>query len=204
MRHYRVSPADILRQWLAQQTVILPNCQILVSAISLTARKLCFISHLNLIDAANSSAIERDERHKELVDETAEVGLMFASKAFVQLLANPIVGPLTHKWVCVRFVTKFTFWFVLVSSFVIKHFRIGYSIPMFAGFVIMFLSTLSKLTWMLSSNIFNISNLIRNLNSICIRSKLSNSLLGTSSARHRLIMFIGLWNGNARRSLYGR
>ncbi|KAG5682361.1 hypothetical protein PVAND_011717 [Polypedilum vanderplanki] len=59
---------------------------------------------------------EREERHKELVDETAEVGLMFASKAFVQLISNPFVGPLTHK--------------------------IGYSIPMFAGFVIMFLSTL--------------------------------------------------------------
>ena len=41
---------------------------------------------------------EREERHKELVEETVEVGLMFASKAFVQLLANPIVGPLTHKW----------------------------------------------------------------------------------------------------------
>ncbi|CAO1402819.1 unnamed protein product [Diamesa hyperborea] len=59
---------------------------------------------------------EREERHKELTDETVEVGLMFASKAFVQLLANPIVGPLTHK--------------------------IGYSIPMFAGFVIMFISTI--------------------------------------------------------------
>lgn len=41
---------------------------------------------------------EREERHKELVEETAEVGIMFASKAFVQLLANPIVGPLTHKY----------------------------------------------------------------------------------------------------------
>lgn len=61
---------------------------------------------------------EIEERHKELVGETVEVGLMFASKAFVQLLANPIVGPITHK--------------------------IGYSIPMFTGFVIMFLSTLSK------------------------------------------------------------
>lgn len=40
---------------------------------------------------------ENEERHKELVGETVEVGLMFASKAFVQLLANPIVGPLTHK-----------------------------------------------------------------------------------------------------------
>lgn len=41
---------------------------------------------------------EADERHKELIGETVEVGLMFASKAFVQLLANPIVGPLTHKY----------------------------------------------------------------------------------------------------------
>lgn len=36
-------------------------------------------------------------RHKDLVEETVPVGMMFASKAFVQLLANPIVGPLTHK-----------------------------------------------------------------------------------------------------------
>lgn len=41
---------------------------------------------------------EREERHKELVDETAEIGVMFASKAFVQLLSNPFVGPLTHKY----------------------------------------------------------------------------------------------------------
>ncbi|KAK7790415.1 hypothetical protein R5R35_013508 [Gryllus longicercus] len=55
-------------------------------------------------------------RHQDLIEETVAVGMMFASKAFVQLLANPIVGPLTHK--------------------------IGYSIPMFTGFIIMFLSTL--------------------------------------------------------------
>ena len=42
---------------------------------------------------------ERVERHKELVEETVAVGIMFASKAFVQLLANPVVGPLTHKFV---------------------------------------------------------------------------------------------------------
>ncbi|XP_036333736.1 LOW QUALITY PROTEIN: synaptic vesicular amine transporter [Rhagoletis pomonella] len=59
---------------------------------------------------------ELEERHQELVGETVEVGILFASKAFVQLLVNPIVGPLTHK--------------------------IGYSIPMFAGFVIMFISTI--------------------------------------------------------------
>ena len=50
--------------------------------------------------------------------ETVEVGVMFASKAVVQLMTNPFVGPLTN--------------------------RIGYSIPMFMGFIIMFLSTLSK------------------------------------------------------------
>ncbi|XP_011497949.1 PREDICTED: synaptic vesicular amine transporter [Ceratosolen solmsi marchali] len=61
-------------------------------------------------------ALEKKERHRELIEETVAVGMMFASKAFVQLLANPIVGPLTHK--------------------------IGYSIPMFTGFIIMFLSTL--------------------------------------------------------------
>ncbi|CAH2101278.1 unnamed protein product [Euphydryas editha] len=59
---------------------------------------------------------EKEERHKELIHETVAVGVMFASKAIVQLLANPFVGPLTHK--------------------------IGYSVPMFTGFILMFLSTL--------------------------------------------------------------
>jgi len=56
-----------------------------------------------------------EKKHKELVEENLEVGVMFASKAFVQLIANPFVGRLTNT--------------------------IGYSIPMFAGFIIMFLST---------------------------------------------------------------
>merc|ERR1719394_2296158 len=56
-----------------------------------------------------------EQKHKELVEENFEVGVMFASKAFVQLIANPFVGRLTNS--------------------------IGYSIPMFAGFIIMFLST---------------------------------------------------------------
>lgn len=67
----------------------------------------------NLTDLVES---DKSRRHTALVDETVEVGIMFASKAFVQLVANPFVGPLTHK--------------------------IGYSVPMFAGFIIMFLSTI--------------------------------------------------------------
>ncbi|PIO29471.1 hypothetical protein AB205_0112480 [Aquarana catesbeiana] len=51
-----------------------------------------------------------------LLNENVKVGLLFASKATVQLLTNPFIGPLTN--------------------------RIGYQIPMFAGFCIMFLSTI--------------------------------------------------------------
>ena len=61
---------------------------------------------------------EKIRKHKELTHENVEVGVMFASKAVVQLITNPFIGPLTN--------------------------RIGYSIPMFMGFIIMFLSTLSK------------------------------------------------------------
>ncbi|NWT16583.1 VMAT1 protein, partial [Vireo altiloquus] len=50
-----------------------------------------------------------------LAQENTRVGLLFASKALVQLLVNPWVGVLTN--------------------------RIGYHIPMFVGFTIMFLST---------------------------------------------------------------
>lgn len=45
---------------------------------------------------------EKERRHKDLVEETVAVGIMFASKAFVQLLANPFVGPLTHRSVISR------------------------------------------------------------------------------------------------------
>uniref|UniRef100_H3CK06 Solute carrier family 18 member A1 n=1 Tax=Tetraodon nigroviridis TaxID=99883 RepID=H3CK06_TETNG len=51
-----------------------------------------------------------------LEQENVRVGFLFASKALVQLLVNPAVGPLTN--------------------------RIGYHIPMFAGFIIMFVSTI--------------------------------------------------------------
>ncbi|NWH22143.1 chromaffin granule amine transporter [Grus americana] len=50
-----------------------------------------------------------------LAKENIRVGLLFASKALVQLVVNPSVGLLTN--------------------------RIGYHIPMFIGFIIMFLST---------------------------------------------------------------
>ncbi|CAI9569295.1 unnamed protein product, partial [Staurois parvus] len=51
-----------------------------------------------------------------LQDENVQVGLLFASKAILQLLVNPLVGLITN--------------------------RIGYDAPLFCGFVILFLSTL--------------------------------------------------------------
>ncbi|XP_040095094.1 chromaffin granule amine transporter isoform X2 [Oryx dammah] len=51
-----------------------------------------------------------------LKEENIWVGVLFASKALMQLLVNPFMGPLTN--------------------------RIGYHVPMFAGFVIMFISTI--------------------------------------------------------------
>ncbi|GCC22219.1 hypothetical protein chiPu_0000604 [Chiloscyllium punctatum] len=61
---------------------------------------------------SNSSCLKKD---KYLLNENVQVGLLFASKATVQLVTNPFIGPLTN--------------------------RIGYQIPMFAGFIIMFIST---------------------------------------------------------------
>ncbi|CAJ0569271.1 unnamed protein product, partial [Mesorhabditis spiculigera] len=60
-------------------------------------------------------APDNEHRHQVLAEENVHVGLMFGSKALIQLLVNPLVGPMTNK--------------------------IGYTMPMFWGFVIMFLST---------------------------------------------------------------
>uniref|UniRef100_A0A8R1E0R6 MFS domain-containing protein n=2 Tax=Caenorhabditis japonica TaxID=281687 RepID=A0A8R1E0R6_CAEJA len=60
--------------------------------------------------------LDENERHKLLASENVHVGLMFGSKALVQLLVNPWIGPLTNK--------------------------IGYTLPMFGGFIIMFSSTI--------------------------------------------------------------
>ncbi|KAJ8317179.1 hypothetical protein KUTeg_005083 [Tegillarca granosa] len=59
---------------------------------------------------------EETQRHAELANENIRVGLLFASKAIVQLIANPFLGPITN--------------------------RIGYTIPMFTGFAVMFVSTI--------------------------------------------------------------
>lgn len=36
---------------------------------------------------------------KDLLNENVQVGLLFASKATVQLITNPFIGPLTNRYV---------------------------------------------------------------------------------------------------------
>ncbi|XP_060557668.1 synaptic vesicular amine transporter-like [Ruditapes philippinarum] len=57
----------------------------------------------------------KEEEYAEYGDANVKAGIMFGSKALVQMLFNPFVGPITN--------------------------RIGYTIPMFTGFVIMMTST---------------------------------------------------------------
>ena len=54
---------------------------------------------------ANGSILRK---HQELLDENLEVGVMFASKAFVQLIANPFVGRLTNKYLSFSFINFLT------------------------------------------------------------------------------------------------
>ncbi|PAA57588.1 hypothetical protein BOX15_Mlig020917g1 [Macrostomum lignano] len=80
-----------------------------------------FVEHVKYIRLNDSKIhdcfVEADNwRHEQLVEMNIHVGLMFAAKSVMQLMVNPFVGPLTN--------------------------RIGYSIPMFSGFVIMFISTI--------------------------------------------------------------
>nr|XP_043881250.1 chromaffin granule amine transporter isoform X2 [Solea senegalensis] len=71
---------------------------------------------LQINDTTNATESSCLQDSAFLEEENVLVGLLFASKALIQLLVNPFVGPLTN--------------------------RIGYHIPMFAGFIIMFVSTI--------------------------------------------------------------
>lgn len=51
-----------------------------------------------------SSQLERnrttsnDDRHRDILNENMIVGMMFASKAILQLITNPFVGPITNRF----------------------------------------------------------------------------------------------------------
>ncbi|GIY46104.1 synaptic vesicular amine transporter [Caerostris darwini] len=68
-------------------------------------------------DMKELAVTKKKSRHQELVNENFEVSLMFASKPLVQAFANPFIGPISNK--------------------------IGYSILMFTGFLILIATSLS-------------------------------------------------------------
>ncbi|KAL6263665.1 hypothetical protein P5V15_003756 [Pogonomyrmex californicus] len=132
IKHPNATLSDHLEGSASRQTTVVttsstttttPKCSCAPNASVASSLEFLHVTtpsmNLSEVTATNLTLLdtkEKEQRHRELLEETVAVGMMFASKAFVQLLANPIVGPLTHK--------------------------IGYSIPMFTGFIIMFLSTL--------------------------------------------------------------
>nr|QQY02554.1 synaptic vesicular amine transporter [Cryptocotyle lingua] len=73
-----------------------------------------WLQQLDFCQASLNQSVHK-LRRETAGNEHIQIGVMFASKAVVQLMVNPFVGPLTN--------------------------RIGYSIPMFTGFLIMFIST---------------------------------------------------------------
>lgn len=47
----------------------------------------------------NGTGSDCPKGDEQLLNENVKVGLLFASKATVQLLTNPFIGPLTNRWV---------------------------------------------------------------------------------------------------------
>lgn len=88
------------------------------NTVNSTSRDFSRTVNGSLLTEEGSAVRDRDcvKNNDILMEENVRVGLLFASKALMQLVMNPFVGPLTN--------------------------RIGYHIPMFAGFVVMFLSTI--------------------------------------------------------------
>ncbi|RWS29201.1 synaptic vesicular amine transporter-like protein [Leptotrombidium deliense] len=104
-----------------------------------------------------SISLEEKIRHQELLNENLEVGVLFASKPIVQAIANPFIGMLTNSVIdtfqCMQ--SSHNIWSIFLlftyNRFLIDYSnatlfclsRIGFTIPMFSGFVILFLSTLT-------------------------------------------------------------
>ena len=66
--------------------------------LSLTAESTDYVHNCRNV----SGVITEDEARRKFDDQSLRIGLLFASKSAVQLLANPIVGMLTNKYATFR------------------------------------------------------------------------------------------------------
>ncbi|XP_072247677.1 synaptic vesicular amine transporter [Leuresthes tenuis] len=88
-----------------------------LSSLNSTTRPTDLVSPIPArMKLPQNSSSDCPQSTSKLLNENVKVGLLFASKATVQLITNPFIGPLTN--------------------------RIGYQLPIFAGFCIMFISTI--------------------------------------------------------------
>uniref|UniRef100_A0A5S6QNW6 MFS domain-containing protein n=1 Tax=Trichuris muris TaxID=70415 RepID=A0A5S6QNW6_TRIMR len=94
---------------------IMPNYLFQLEKKSFNVQVLNGTTHRRMEKYKVNPANASDWEHLVLTEQNVRVGLMFGSKAIVQMLANPCVSQVIKK--------------------------IGYTIPMFSGFVIMFLAT---------------------------------------------------------------
>lgn len=120
--------------WADEEDAPRPDQYYLPSTLQLaplsTTKKPSRRKTTTLLPVTNATTLSPEDiliRHEELMEVSLRVGVLFASKAGMQLIANPFVGHLTNK--------------------------IGYSIPMFTGFCIMFVSTISKTSFLHKSRI---------------------------------------------------
>ncbi|XP_034538488.1 synaptic vesicular amine transporter isoform X1 [Notolabrus celidotus] len=86
------------------------------SGSNTTARSADLIPTASIPAAPPQNYSDCPKSNSMLLNENVKVGMLFASKATVQLITNPFIGPLTN--------------------------RIGYQLPIFIGFCIMFMSTI--------------------------------------------------------------
>uniref|UniRef100_A0A8C7XEG0 Solute carrier family 18 member 2 n=1 Tax=Oryzias sinensis TaxID=183150 RepID=A0A8C7XEG0_9TELE len=96
--------------------VSLYDNSIRLSSSNFTTRPADPVPPTLVVTKLQQNSSDCPQSSSRLLNENVKVGMLFASKATVQLVTNPFIGPLTN--------------------------RIGYQLPIFAGFCIMFLSTI--------------------------------------------------------------
>uniref|UniRef100_A0A3Q0TB01 Solute carrier family 18 member 2 n=1 Tax=Amphilophus citrinellus TaxID=61819 RepID=A0A3Q0TB01_AMPCI len=99
-----------------QSIVSLYDNTVRLSGFNATARTTELVPPTPTGTALPPNSTDCPRSTNKLINENVKVGMLFASKATVQLITNPFVGPVTN--------------------------RIGYQLPIFVGFCIMFISTI--------------------------------------------------------------
>lgn len=80
----------------------------------------------------------------QLDEVNVKVGLLLASKSAIQLIVNPFIGPLTNRWVTLIYLSIYQTQKDSCHCICYTLHRIGYHMPMCAGFCIITIATICK------------------------------------------------------------